>query len=146
MSTEDNKALVRRLLEEGWNQGNVAVSDELFAPNFIFHEPAFPQVRTREDGKRWLVKGRGAFPDLHLTVDDMIAEGDQVAGRVTLRGTPTTDLVTVMHIPATSKQVTATGIVIARIANDKFVEIWHQLDWLGWRQQLGLIPARGQTS
>src|SRR5260370_22038287 len=112
MSTEDNKAFVRRFIEEGWNQGNVAVFDELFAPNFIFHEPAFPQVRTREDGKRWLIQSRSAFPDLHLTVDDMIAEGDQVAGRGPLRVTPTTDLLTVMRLTATGYHGTPTGTVI----------------------------------
>jgi steroid delta-isomerase-like uncharacterized protein len=131
MSTEDNKALVRRLFEEVLNQGNFAVFDELYAPDFIFHEPAFPQVRTREDDKRWLIESRSAYPDFHLTIEDLIAEGDQVVVRFTSRGP---------H-PATGKQITVTGIFIARFANDQFVEIWHQADWLGLRQQLGLIPA-----
>ena len=136
MSAEGNKALVRRLIEEVLNQGNFAIFDELYAPNFIFHEPAFPEVRTREEDKRWLIESRSAYPDFHITIEDMIAEGDQVVVRFTSRGTNT----------ATGKQITVTGMAIARIANNQFVEIWHQLDWLGWRQQLGLIPARGQTS
>ncbi len=142
MSTEDNKALVRRLIEEVWNQGNLAVFDELYAPNFIFHEPAFPEVRTREDDKRWLIESRSAYPDFHLTIEDLIAEGDQVAVRFTARGTHQREG---MGLLPTGKQITVTGIAIARIANDKFVEIWHQVDWLGWRQQLGLIPALGQA-
>jgi len=66
--------------------------------------------------------------------------------RLTARGTNTGDIVTPMPRPATGKQVTMTGIVIARLANDKFVEIWHQVDWLGVLQQLDLIPAPGQAS
>jgi steroid delta-isomerase-like uncharacterized protein len=144
MSTEDNKALVRRHFEEVLNQGNLAVFDELYAPDFIFHEPAFPQVHTREDAKRWLTHTLNTFPDFHATVDDMIAEGDQVAGRFTVRGTDTRDTVVPRPHSATGKQFIVTGIAIARIANGQFVEMWHQVDHLGWRQQLGLIPARGQ--
>jgi steroid delta-isomerase-like uncharacterized protein len=146
MSTEDNKATVRRLIEEVWNQGNLAVFDELYPPNFIFHDPNLPHVRTREDDKRWITETLNAYPDFHMTIDDMIAEGDQVVVRLTARGTNTGDIVAPMPRPATGKQVTMTGIAIARLANDKFVEIWHQLDTLGLLQQLGVIPAPGQTS
>ncbi len=146
MSTEENKATVRRLIEEVWNQGNLAVFDELYAPNFIFHDPNLPRVRTREDDKRWITETLNAYPDLHMTSEDMIAEGDRVVVRLTARGTNTGDIVTPMPRPATGKQVTMTGIVIARLANDKFVEIWHQVDWLGVLQQLDLIPAPGQAS
>jgi predicted ester cyclase len=117
MSTAENKALVRRLIEEVWNQGNLAVFDEL-----------------------------KAFPDFHITIEDVIAEGDQVVVRLTGRGTNTGDLGAPAPHPATGKHVTITGNVIARVANDKFVEIWHQVDWLGLFQQLGLIPAPGQAS
>ena len=143
MSTEDNKATVRRLTEEGWNQGNVAVFDELTAPNWVYHDPGFPDVRTLEDYKSWVTETRGAFPDLHFTIEDLVAEGDQVVVRWTARGTNTGDIVTPMPRPATGKQVTMTGIAIARLANDKFVEIWHQLDTLGLLQQLGLILPPG---
>ena len=57
MSTEDNKALIRRLIEEVWNQGNLAVFDELYAPDFIFHDPGLPQVRTREDSQAGVPHG-----------------------------------------------------------------------------------------
>ena len=146
MSTEENKALVRRAIEEGWNQGNVAVFDELYAPNFIFHDPDFPDVRTREDYKQWATGIRAAFPDLHLTIEDVIAEGDQVVVRWTFRGTNTGDLVMPMPIPATGKQVTVTGITISRFAGGKLVEIWQQGDTMGLMQQLGVIPAPGQAS
>ena len=146
MSTEDNKALVRRLFEEVLNQGNFAVFDELYAPTFIFHEPAFPQVCTREDDKRWLIESRSAFPDIHITIEDLIAEGDQVVVRFTARGTTTRDTVAPGPHPATSKRYTVSGIAIARVANGQFVEMWHQVDHLGWRQQLGVIPTPGQES
>ena len=145
MSTEDNKALIRRLIEEVWNQGNLAVFDELYAPDFIFHDPGLPLVRTREEDKRWIAGILKAFPDFHLTINDLIAEGDQVVVRLTACGTNTGDILAPSPHPATGKQVTLTGIAIARISNDQFVEIWHQVDWLGMFQQLGLIPAPGQA-
>ncbi len=146
MSTEDNKATVRRWMEEGWNQGNVAVFDELSAPNWIIHDPNLPQVRTLEDYKRWATETRNAFPDLHGTIDDLIAEGDQVVVRYTIRGTNTGDFVTPMSLPATGKQVSVTGIAIIRFAGGKGVEVRQVGDTLGMFQQLGLIPAPGQAS
>ena len=146
MSTEDNKALIRRLIEEVWNQGNLAVFDELYAPDFLFHDPGLPQVRTREEDKRWITETLNIFPDLHITIEDLIAEGDQVVVRMTGRGTNTGDILAPSPHPATGKQVTMTGIAIARISNDQFVEIWHQVDWLGMFQQLGVIPTPGQAS
>ena len=146
MSTEDNKATVRRSMEEGWNRGNVAVFDELNAPNWVYHDPGLPQVRTVEDYKRWVTETRNAFPDIHGTIDDLIAEGDQVVARYTIRGTNTGDFVTPMPLSATGKQVSVTAIAIIRFAGGKGVEVWNQADNLGLFQQLGLIPAPGQAS
>jgi steroid delta-isomerase-like uncharacterized protein len=145
MSTEDNKANDRRALEE-FNQGNVAAFFELFAPNFINHDPGAPWVRTLEDYKQWAIELRNAFPDCHLTIDDLIAEGDQVVVRWTFSGTNTGDMVTPMPIPATGKQVTITGITIDRFAGGKLVETWQHGDTMGFMQQLGLAPAPGQAS
>jgi predicted ester cyclase len=97
---------------------------------------AYPAHR----GNRWLLC-RTSFPDLHLTIKDMIAEGDEVATRWTLRGTNTGDMVTPMFIPATDKQVTVTDNTIDRIASGKLVEDRHQADMLNFMQQLGLLPA-----
>jgi steroid delta-isomerase-like uncharacterized protein len=146
MSTEDNKAIVRRFIEEGWNQGHVALFDELTAPHWTYHDPSFPNVRTLEDYKRWTTETRSAFPDMSSTIEDMIAEGDRVVVRTTIRGTNTGDIVTPMHIPATGKQVTASGMTIVRFAGGKGVEVWNQTDTLGLFQQLGLIPVPGQAS
>jgi len=140
MSTEDNKTTVYRFFEEVLNQGKVALLDELFAPNFILHDPGRPDVRTLEDYKRFLTESRSAFPDLHFTLEDVIAEGEQLVARWTMRGTNTGDIVTPMHIPATGKQVTVTGIGIGRTVEGKTVELWNVQDYLGMYQQLGLIP------
>ena len=141
MSTETNKALVRRAIEEGWNQGKLAIFDELGAPNFLYHDPTFPNVRTREDFKRYVTEVRSAYPDLHSTIEDMIAEGEQVVARITMYGTNTGDIVTPMPIPATGKQFTMTSIGIFRFADGKVVESWFVSDDLGLLQQLGLIPV-----
>ncbi len=143
MSTEENKATVRRYFEEVLNQGNLALVDELNAPNWVYHDPVVPDVRTREDYTQWFTAIRSAFPDFHVTIEDMIAEGDQVVVRYTWRGTNTGDFVTPMPIPATGKQVTMTGITIVRFAGGKGVEVWNQGDSLGLFQQLGLIPVPG---
>jgi steroid delta-isomerase-like uncharacterized protein len=145
MSTEENKAIVRRAIEEGWNHGNVAVFDELCAPNFIYHDPGIPDVRTLEGYKRFAAEIRTAFPDLHFTIEDLVAEGDQVVMRWTFRGTNTGDLVTPMPLPATGKQVTVTGISIGRFAGGKALEVWNQGDNLGEMQRLGVIPAPAQA-
>jgi steroid delta-isomerase-like uncharacterized protein len=142
MSTEDNKAVVRRAFEEWLNQGKVAVIDEFCAPNYLFHDPDWPDVRTLEDYKRWFTETRSAFPDIHFTIEEMIAEGELVVVRFTWRGTNTGEIVSpAMRIPATGKQVTTTGIFIVRFAEGKCVEEWHLGDTLGLFQQLGLIPV-----
>jgi predicted ester cyclase len=143
MSTEENKAIVRRFFEEVLNQGNLAEAFELNAPNWVYHDPNVPNVRTLEEYTQWITENRSVFPDLHLTIEDLIAEGDQVVGRYTLRGTNTGEIVTPMQIPATGKQVTVTGIAIIRFAGGKGVEVWNQGDNLGLLQQLGLMPAMG---
>lgn len=134
MSTEDNKALVRRVIEEGWNQQNLAIFDELIASTFLFHDPDLPHVRSREDYKQWIIESLTAFPNLHLTIEDLIAKGDQVVARSTSRGTHSGDLVKPLALPATGKQVTISGI-----------ELWHLADALSSLQQLGVIPALRQV-
>ncbi len=141
MFMEDIKAKVRRAFEEVLNQGNVAVLDELCAPNFLYHEPSRPDVRTLKDYKRYITEFRSIFPDLHVTIDDLIVEGDKVVVRFTWRGTNTGDIVTpTMRLPATGKHVTVTAISIGHYVEGKAVEMWMQGDDLGLYQQLGLIP------
>ena len=139
MSTEDNKAIDRRVTEEGWNQGNTALFDEFFTADFIGHDP-FGPVHGPEGFKQFYATYRSAFPDTHLTIEDQIAEGDTVVTRWTATGT---NQGTLMGIPPSGKRVTITGISITRIANGKAVEDWVNFDALGMLQQIGAIPTPG---
>ena len=143
MPAEENKAVIRRLVEGFWNGGNADVLDDVFAANFVNQTPA-PGVAPNRDGlKHTNLTIRAAFSDSHTTVDDLIAEGDKVAWRWTFRGTHNAPF---MGIPATGKQLTMTGIVIDRIAGGQIVERWDQTDVLGMLQQLGVVPAPGQPT
>jgi steroid delta-isomerase-like uncharacterized protein len=139
MSTEDNKALARRYVEEVFNQKNLATVDELNTPDFVLHN-ASTTIQGREPYKQYLSMLFTAFPDLHMTIENMIAEGDIIAERVTLRMTHKGDY---MGIPPTGKQATITAIYILRFANGKGVEVWANSDDLGAMQQLGVIPTPG---
>ncbi len=138
MSTVENKAIDRRFTEEVWNRGNLAVVDELMRADYNGHDPTIP---TGSAGfKQFVLMYRRAFPDVHLTIEDQMAEGDKVVSRWTAHGTHRGEL---MGIAPTGKQVTVTGINIERIANGKLVEGWSNYDTLGMLQQLGVIPAPG---
>lgn len=140
MSTEENKAIVRRFFEEILNKGNMAVADELFAPNYRFHFPGAPEPTDSEGMKQTLTVFRTGFPDLHFTIEDLIAEGDKVAMRFAFRGTHNGEF---QGIAPTGKQVSVTGIAVHRIVNGKIVEDRPALDQLGMLQQLGVIPPPG---
>ena len=143
MSVEENKALVRRFYEEVFNQKHTAAIGELFDPDMVDHAlpPGLPSGI--EGAKHTYSMYLAAFPDLHFTVEDIIAEGDKVVARLTAQGTQQGAL---MGIPPTGKPVAITGIDILRIAGGKIVEIWANFDLLGMLQQLGVVPAPGQTS
>jgi steroid delta-isomerase-like uncharacterized protein len=140
MTTEENKARSRRFFEEVWGQGNLAVIEELTAPSFIDHN-APPSLPPGLDGlKQFVVMYRSAFPDLRVSVEDLIAEGDKVVIRWTAHGTNTGPL---FGMPATGKVATISGITIERKVDGKTVEGWNNFDQLGVLQQLGVIPGPG---
>jgi predicted SnoaL-like aldol condensation-catalyzing enzyme len=100
MSIEENKATVRRFFEEALNQGNLALAEELNALNWVYHDPDAPDVRTIADYTQWFSQIRSAYPDFHVTIEDLVAEGDQVEVHYSWRGTNTGDFVTpAMQIP-----------------------------------------------
>src|SRR5579863_1066568 len=138
MSTEQNKALVRRFYDEVFNKKNLAAIDDFLAPHIIEHSlpPGLPGGI--EGSRQFIGMYLTAFPDLHVTAEDMIAEGDKVASRLTMRGTHRGEF---MGIPPKGKQVTITGIQIPRVASGKIAENWINLDALGMLQQLGVIPT-----
>lgn len=141
--SERNKSVGRRLIEQVWNRGNFAVVDELIASDYIGHSST-PDSETqgREGYKQFYAALRQAFPDLQVTVEDQIAEGDRVVTRWTARGTHTGNF---QGIPPTGKQGDITGITIDRIANGKVVECWTNADDLGLLQLLGALPTPEQV-
>jgi steroid delta-isomerase-like uncharacterized protein len=141
--SENNKAIVRRLLEELWNKGNLSLADELFSPNYEHHDASTPDFgRGPESEKKRATLYRTAFPDVRLTIEDIIAEGETVMTRWSCRGTHKGDL---RGIAPTGKQVNISGVTIARLANGKFAEGWVNWDALGLMQQLGVVPELGKA-
>ena len=142
MSTEENKAIIRRWLEEGWTRGNLAVADELIDPGFVVHGAGGQAVPTGPEGVKQLVSAwRTGFPDGRMIVDDMLAEGDKVVIRMTWRGTHNGVF---YGIAPTGRQVSVTSIGIDRVVNGKIVEGWGEVDMLGLYQQIGAISPPGQ--
>ena len=128
----------RRLLEEVWSKGNFAVIDDLVDANHVNHDPNAAQLPPGREGmKQFAMAYRSAFPDLSMTVEDQVAEGDKVVTRWCARGTHKGAL---PGLPATGKSATVTGIGIDRIVNGKIVESWGNWDQFGMLRQLGAIP------
>jgi steroid delta-isomerase-like uncharacterized protein len=136
--SEENKALVRRLVAEVWNAGDLDVIDELLAPEWVRHDPAAPEELRGPDGfRRFVEMYRSAFPDIRFTVEDQVAEGDKVATRWSAVGTHQEEL---MGMPPSGNRAEVTGITLERISGGKFVESWDQHDALGMMRQLGFVP------
>lgn len=131
MTAEENKAVVQRLFEEIVSRGELAVADEIFAPDFFW--PQF-KLRGPEGAKQWVRAFRSAFPDVHDTVEEQIAEGDSVMTRVTVRGT---HLGTWYGLPPTGKKAVFTAIGVDRLADGKIVERYAIFDLAGVLRQLG---------
>jgi steroid delta-isomerase-like uncharacterized protein len=143
MSTEQNKALVRQLVEEAINQGNMSVIDEFLIPDFIEHEELPPGIPPgREAPKTLFTMLRSAFPDLKATIEHLIAEGDEVVLHMTWTGTQKGEF---MGIPPTGKSISINVIDILGIAEGKFVEHWGVMDSMAMMQQLGVVPAPGEA-
>lgn len=140
---EANKRISRRLIEEAFNEGRYDVLDELVAPTFVQHDPSNPVAIEGVDGLRQFVDlYRTSFPDLKVTIEEQLAEGDRVATRWTAVGTHQADL---MGIPATGKQATVTGMTLDRIEDGRIVESYNNWDTLGLLQQLGVVPAMAEA-
>src|SRR5215212_9755944 len=123
---EANKAFTRRWVA-AWNTQDVAAIATMVAANYVRHDPNTPEVRDVEAEKQLATMFLTAFPDLHFTIEDLIAEGDTVTGRYTARGTHKGKL---MDIPPTNNTITLTVSQIYRIADGKIAEQWVILDAL----------------
>jgi len=144
MSIKENKAIIRRWLEEGWTNGNLSVADELIDPDFIAHVAGGQAVPSGPDGVRQIVTAwRTGFPDGRMVIDDLIGVADKVVIRMTWRGTHQGDF---YGIAPTNRQVSVTSIGIDRVVNGKIVEGWGEVDMLGMYQQLGVIAAPGSAT
>ena len=137
MSAEENKVLARRVLEDMFNKGNLDVADELLAPDYVDHDPAMPEdIRGPEGFKQYVGAYRSAFSDLHLEIEDQIAEGDKVVTRWTGTGTHDGEL---SGIAPTGNRVTLPGMEIVRISGGKLVEGWEGYDSMTMMGQLGVM-------
>jgi steroid delta-isomerase-like uncharacterized protein len=137
MTTEADKALVTRFVDEFWCKGNLAAADELMAPDAVIHQPAVGGVAGL---KAFNTAIRAAFPDWYSTAEELIAEGDRVAERWTGRGTHRGEF---QGIPPTGKQVAVPGVVFYRIRDGRIIEFRGSFDMLSMLQQLGVAPAEG---
>jgi steroid delta-isomerase-like uncharacterized protein len=138
-SLEANKALIRRWFEEVWNQGKAAAIDELFAPDGVAHglaEDSGNPLVGPENFKPFHATFRGAFPDLEVVVEDVLAEGDKVAARCSVRGKHTGDH---LGVAASNAPVEFTGISIVRIRNGQIVEGWNNFDFMKMNRQIGIL-------
>lgn len=135
--SERNARVVRRAFDEVYNQGRLDVVDELVSRDFVAHAGS-REIHGPEGMKQYVAALREAFPDLHLTIHDQVAEGDRVATRWTASGTNTGQL---HGLAPTWKPGTVAGIDIERIVGGVAVECWIHFDELGLLQQLGAIPT-----
>ncbi len=142
MTLNEMKARVRRIADELFSQGDLAVADEILARDLIHHTPQ-THVEGNEGAKQFVQDLRRAFPDLSATVEDQIAEGDKVVQRIRWSGTHEGEF---FGVPPTGKHVTTELMEIHRMGPDgKIAEHWSSMDRLGVLQQLGAIPAAGST-
>ena len=140
ISASENKATVRRVPDEVFNQGNLSVVDELLAPDYVLHDPGVPggELRGLEAFKeQWVSMFRTAFPDLRIVIEDQVAEGDKVASRYTGSGTHQGEL---RGFPPSNNRVAVTGTITSRFVEGKLVEEWNNFDSMGMMQQLGIVP------
>ncbi len=139
MTTDQNKITARRVVEDGFNKRDLKVLDEIYTKDAITHDPQQPNAGTGPESVRksmstWLV----AFPDVKLTIEHEIAEGDFVVQRLRANGTNTGSLT---GMPSTGKKTSVTGVMTSKFKDGKIVESWALFDQLGLLQQLGAIPA-----
>lgn len=139
MSAEKNSALVRRFVEEIFNQGKVEVAEEILAPGYMHHDPTTNEFGSGIEGfKQMISLYRQAF-DLQIVLEDQVATEEKVVDRWTGHGTHRGEF---MGMAPTGKKITATGISIHRIADGKIAETWNNYDALGIYKQLGVAPGQ----
>lgn len=144
MSTpEENIAVIRRWLDEGWSNGNLDVADEVIDPGFVVHGAGGQVIPQGPEGVKQLVAAwRAGFADGRMSVEDIFAEGDKVVIRMRWTGTHTGEF---YGRPATGRPVSVTSIGIDRVVDGRIVEGWGEVDMLGLYQQIGAITLPAQA-
>ena len=137
-TTEDNKAVVSRFVEEVINQGRMDRADDLVVDDFVELDPLPGQRQGREGLKEVVGMMRAAFPDIHWVVEEMVAEGETVASRFTWSGTHRGEF---LGVPATGRSVKVKGVVMDQLAGGKMSYSRILMDSLGMMQQLGVMPG-----
>ena len=137
MSTVQGKSIIHRVLDEAFTQGNLAVVDELVAPNGISHHSSWGTPANRMGLKQLIAMLRTAFPNLSCTVEDEITQDNKVAAHWKIRGTQTGIF---LGNPPTSKPIVVEGLIYVWIANEQIIESWLMIDQMSVLQQLGLVP------
>jgi steroid delta-isomerase-like uncharacterized protein len=132
---EENKAVVRRVINGAFNKGDMSVADDGVAANYVFHGPM--ELRGVEGFKQMVTMMRTAFPDLNVTIEEMVGEGNKVACRFLGRGTFKGEF---MGIAPTGKEIATTEASFIYFEDGKEVEVWSYTDWLDWYRQLGVSP------
>ncbi len=138
MTTEQNKALVRRFYE-AFGENDQAVLTDVLAPDLVAHSHGSPGPQDRETHVQVIGGWNAAFPDTRFAIEEQIAEGDTVATRVTMRATHSGG--EFQGLPATGRQVEVSGVSIEHIQNGKIAARSVHSDYLGMMQQLGLVPS-----
>lgn len=133
---------IGRKVEQFWNDGNPALINQLFAPNYRHHDPHNPEVHNLETYTRWLTALRAAFPDLRMQIDDVITEGNKAVLRWTIRGTHTGEY---MGLMPTGQKMTLSGINVYYVADGKITEAWFNYDSVGMMGQLGGLSVQAQA-
>ena len=137
--SEENKQLVRRWFEEVWNNGRSELIEEMFDENGIAHglsdDPAKP-IKGPKDYTPFYTLFREAFPNMKIVIEDMVAEGDKVTARCSVRGKHEGSF---RGIAPTQSPVDFTGMTIVRIADGKIVEAWNNFDFMTMNKQVGLL-------
>jgi steroid delta-isomerase-like uncharacterized protein len=142
MTLDENKELVREMLEVMFNQGDVDGADEFMAPDFIEHEELPPGVPGGREGVKFLIgMMHAAFPDFKASIKDLIAEDDRIVIRMTWTGTHEGEF---MGIPPTGNRISIGVYDILRIIDGMVVEHWGLMDNMAMMQQLGVMPAPGE--
>lgn len=142
MTHDVMKSKIERAGRKAWLEGNLDALDEVYAEDYVWHRPPFHDVSGLASVKESIGSMREAYSDLQFSYDEMVAEGDSIAYRYTMRGRHTGQSTT-LSIPPTGKEVMLTGAVVVHIVDGKIVEEFESSDYLGFLQQLGVVPPLG---